>query len=168
MGPVLAAIGPVMSFMAANAGTIGTAVSAIGTVYGGVRAAQGANAQADARKAKGEQEKALAQRKAIESRRQKDIAAGRARAVAAASGGGTTDTAADIMTGIEQRGEYNALMDMYNGEVARTDLYNEASTVKAEGKTALIGSAIDAVGTVYSDYGRRRRASSAYAAEMGA
>lgn len=181
MAPIMLALGTVGSFLAANAGTIstiatvtGAAVGAGGTIYAGQEAASAANAQAKAMKQKGDQEIAIAQRKALESRRQKNQAMGRAQAVAAASGGGTGDTVSDIMTGIEARGEYNALTDMYNGQVARHDLYAEAKSTKKAGQAAKIGSYIDAAGTavnaagtIYSDYGARQRSKKAYNQDYG-
>lgn len=182
MAEIMLALGTVGSFLAANAGTIST-VSTIasaaagvgGTLIAGQEQATAANAQAKAMKAKGDQELAIAQRRAIESRHQKNQAMGRAQAVAAASGGGTGDTVTDIMKGIEVRGEYNALTDMYNGQVARNDLYSEAKATKRAGQAAKTGSYIDAaatglgaVGTIYSDYGAKKRATKAYDYQMGA
>lgn len=181
MAPVIAALGAVGGFLAANAGTISTiatiaggAVSAAGSIYSGQAQAQAANAQAKAMKQKGEQELAIAQRRAMETRRQKRAAMGRTLAVAAASGGGTGDTVSDIMTGLEARGEYNALTDLFNGKVARNDLFTEAALVKQAGKDAKTAGWIDAgstllntAGTVYSDYGRRKRAQKGYDYEMG-
>lgn len=176
MAPILAAIGTVGTFLAANAGTISTVATigstvaaAGGAVIGGQQAAAAANAQAKSMERKGDQELAIAQRKAIEDRHQKNAAVGRAQAVAAASGGGTGDTVTDIMTGIEARGQYNVLTDMYNGQVARHDLYSEAKATRQGGANAKTAGYIEAggavlkgAGTIYSDYGARKRATTAY------
>lgn len=181
MAPVMAALAPIAGFLAANAGTISTVMSvggalagAAGTIYSGQQNAEFAKVQADSMKKKGDQEVAIAQRRAMESRRQKNLALGRARVVAAASGGGTGDTVSDIMTGIEQRGEYNALTDMYNGRVARNDLYTDAFITKEQGqagKTASYLSAgsqlLSAGGTIYSDYSDRAAAKKLYDKQMG-
>lgn len=181
MAPVMAALGAVGGFLASNIGTISTIASvagaglnAAGTIYGAEQQAQYAKDQAKSMKAKGDQEVAIAQRKAMESRRQKGLALGRARVVAAASGGGTGDTVTDIMTGIEQRGEYNALTDMYNGRVIQSDLYREADAVKQAGKdgrtAGYIGAAsglLSAGGTIYSDYANRKAAKKLYDYQMG-
>lgn len=182
MAPVMAALGAVGSFLSANAATIGTALQvggalagAAGTVYSANQDAKFANEQAKAMKAKGDQELAIAQRKAMETRRQKRLALGRTRAVAAASGGGTGDTVTDIMTGIEERGEYNALTDLYSGRVARSDLYREANLTKTMAREAKRSSWLTAgtsllssAGTIYSDYGARKRADEAYRRAMEA
>jgi hypothetical protein len=178
----MAALGAVGGFLASNASMIGTALTvggsllgAGGSVYSGMQAEAAANAQSKAMKQKGDQEYAIAQRRAMETRRQKQLALGRTQAVAAASGGGTGDTVSDIMTGIEQRGEYNALTDLYSGSVARNDLYTNAAITKAEGKQARTAGFINAgtgllgtAGTIYSDYGKRKRATRSYDYEMGA
>lgn len=168
MAPILAAIGSVGSFLAANAGTIGTVLAAGGTIYSGIEAQNAADAQAKQLQKKGDQEYAIAQRKAIQSRREKTLALGRAQAVAAASGGGTGDTVTDIMTGIEKRGETNALTDLYNGNVLRTDLYKEANATRKAGSSAMLGSLFQAGSTIYSDYGARTRARRTYDYQMGA
>jgi hypothetical protein len=182
MAPVIAAIPAAFSFLAANASTIGTLATvggsllgAGGSIYSGMQAEASAKVQSKAMKEKGDQEYAIAQRRAMETRRQKQLALGRTLAVASASGGGTGDTVSDIMTGIEQRGEYNALTDLYSGSVARNDLYTNAAITKAEGKQAKTAGFINAgtsllstAGTIYSDYGKRKRASRSYDYEMGA
>lgn len=142
---------------------LGTALSAGGTIYAGAKANQSAQAQADSMEAKGEQELAISQRKAAESRREKRLALSRQLAVAAASGGGATDpTTESIMAQTEEKGEYNALLDMYNGRSMRADLYNEAGTARAEGKSQLVGSVINAGSTIYDGFSKRRRSTAEY------
>jgi hypothetical protein len=181
MAPVLAAIGSVGSVLAANAGTIGTALQvagavagAGGSIYSGIKQEEFAKTQAKAMRDKGDQEFAIAQRRAMESRRQKRQALGRAQVVAASSGAGTGDTVTDIMTGIEQRGEYNALTDMFNGQVARNDLYRDAKMTVQGGRDAKVAGFIGAgtgllnsAGTIYSDYSDRAAASRNQAKRMG-
>lgn len=176
MAPILAAIGGLGTFLAANAGTIGTALtvagglaSAGGSIYGGIQQENFANAQAKAIKQKGDQEFAIAQRKAIQDRREKTAAIGRTMAIAAASGGGTGDTVSDIMASTERQGEYNALTDLFNGTQARNDLYNEAALTKLQGKQAKIAGFINAGstllstgGSIYSDYSAAQRAKKTY------
>jgi hypothetical protein len=176
MAPIFAAIAPIVGFITANIGTIGTVMSvasaglgAAGTLAAGAQAQEAAKLQAKEMQKKGEQEYAIAQRRAAESRKQKRSALGRTLAVAAASGGGTGDTVTDIMTGIEQRGEYNALTDMFNGAVARNDLYTDAFNTKEQGKSVKRASRIEAgssllsaAGTIYGDYSQRKRAKKAH------
>ncbi len=181
MAPVMAALGAVGGFLASNATAIGTALSvggallgAGGTIYAGAQNAAFAKEQAKEMKKKGDQEYAIAQRRAMQSRREKRAALGRIQAVAAASGGGTGDTVTDIMTGVEQRGEYNALTDLYNGAITRNDLYTGAAITGEQGKMAKKASLLEAgtslvssAGTIYGDYWRRKQAQKAYENEMG-
>lgn len=181
MAPIIAALGAVGTFLGANAGTIGTVLSvggalasAGGSIYAGQANEQYAKDQARALKQKGDQEYAIAQRKAMETRQQKRAALGRTLAVAAASGGGTGDTVSDIMTGIETRGEYNALTDLYNGSVARNDLYTDAAITRQQGKDARKAGYLEAGttllgagGTIYSDYARRKQAKQSYDYAIG-
>lgn len=177
MAPILAALpamfaslttaaGTAGTFLAANAGTIGTALTAAGTIYGGVRAYQGAKSEAQSLKKKGDDEFAIAQRQAMRTRQEKDRLLSRQRAVAAASGAGATDPSVEAVMGrTEKEGEYNALLDMYRGTQNRNDLYAEANTTRQEGTSKLIGSFIDAGGTIYSGISRRRRSTAEFAYE---
>lgn len=142
---------------------IGGLLSAAGTIYSGISAMQQAKQQAKALKEKGDQEYAIAQRKMLKSRKEARLAVSRQRAVAAASGGAATDpTVESIMGKTYQQGEYNALMDMYNGAVMRSDLYQEAANVKKSGTSAMIGSILDAGSTLYSGISSSRRTTAEY------
>lgn len=169
MAPILAALGPMMAsltsaattgaaFLGANASTIGTALTAAGTIYGGVRANQAAKVEAKSLQAKGDDEVAIAQRQAMRTRQEKERLLSRQRAVAASSGAGATDPSVEAVMGrTEQEGEYNALLDMYKGQRNRSDLYAESKTVLQEGRGKLIGSFLDAGGTIYSGLGKKAR-----------
>ena len=171
MAMVLAALGSMFSqamaaattagtFLASNAGTIGTALAAGGTVYSGISQYQASKAEAKQLKAKGDNELAKSQREADRRRRETQVLVSRANAVAAASGAGATD--ASVMATkekIQAEGDNNAMLDMYNGLVNRSDLYREAATTKASGRSKLFSSIIDAGSTVYSDIARRNRES---------
>ena len=150
------------TFLASNAGTIGTALSAAGTVYSGISGYQASKAEAAQLKAKGDNELAKAQREADRRRRETQALLSRANAVAAASGAGATD--ASVMATkekIQAEGDTNAMLDMYNGMVNRSDLYREAASRRAEGRSGLFGSILNAGSTVYSDIARRQRESQA-------
>lgn len=175
MAEVMLALGPIMSsmmtaassagtFLAANAGTIGTALAAGGTIYGGLQANAQSKVEAKGLKKKGDAEFSSAQREAMDRRRQTQLVVSRQKAVSAASGGGATDDSVTaVMEKTQAEGDYNAMMDMYNGSVNRADLYSEAKTVRKEGKSKLIGSFIDAGTTIYGDMAKRQRTQKAYA-----
>jgi hypothetical protein len=156
---IAGAAGTAGSFLAANAGTIGTALTAVGTIYGGVQANKAAKVEAKSLQKKGDNELAIGQRQALRARQEKERVLSRQRAVAAASGAGATDPSVEAVMGkTEQEGEYNALLEMYRGQQNRADLYAEAKTRRKEGKSALVGSFIDAGGTIYSSLDKSRRA----------
>jgi len=114
-----------------------------------------AKAQAKAMEKKGESEYALAQRKMMESKRQANLAVSRQQALASASGGGVGDpTIESIMGKTMAKGQYNALVDMYNGGTIRDDLYADAAATRAEGKGAMIGGFLNAGSTIFSRIGR--------------
>lgn len=146
------------SFIASNASTIGTALSAASTVYGGVAANSMAKGEAKNLKKKGDQELAVAQKEADRKRRETKLLLSRQQAVAGASGAGASDpTVLSIMGKTEEEGKTAAMLDMYNGMVNRSDLFTEAGTVRAEGRSKLFGSFLDAGGTIYGDIARRER-----------
>lgn len=63
------------------------------------------------------QERAASQRAAIAQRKQGNLVSSRARAVAAASGGGALDpTVMDIMSGIEGEADYRTALALYEGD----------------------------------------------------
>lgn len=171
MAMVLAALGSMFSqalsaattagtFLASNAGTIGTALAAGGTVYSGISNYQASKAEAKQLKEKGNNEFAKSQREASRRRRETQVLVSRANAVAAASGAGATDESVmATKEKIQAEGDNNAMLDMYNGLVNRSDLFREAASRKAEGKSGLISSFINAGSTVYSDLARRNRES---------
>lgn len=130
------AMGAVMGLQAA-----GAAVGAMGTLAGGNYAAQAgqmqmqaANAQASALREQGGAEWGIAQQKGGLDRYKTDeaISTGRARM----AGGGTdpTGTSNLAVTGaLKQRGELEALQDMWTGENRSVQLRNEANAVQYGG-----------------------------------
>lgn len=144
---------------------LGAGVSAVGSVVGGMQEQSMAEQQAKLMKKKGEEEFALAQAEARDKRREATLANSRNLAVAAASGAGASDpTVTEIMTDVEAQGTYNALTEMYKGELARKGLYQEASATKISGNNAMTSSIFEAAGTIYEGFGRynRNRATTNY------
>ncbi len=159
----MAAASTAGSFLAANAGTIGTALSVGSTIYGGLAGYTQAKGTAANMKKKGDQELAVAQREAERKRRETQLLISRQTAVAGASGAGATDpTVLSVMGKTQAAGDEAAMLDMYNGMVNRSDLRSQAGSVKSEGRSKLFGSFLDAGGTIYSDFAKRRREQSTY------
>lgn len=145
--------------MAANAPLIGAGITAAGSIYSGIRENQNAGMEAKMLKRKGDDELAIGARKAQAARREGDLALSRAKAVAAASGGGTADdTVTNIMAGIETRRDYNSLTEMYKGQQSRADLYTQANMRRREGRDAIIGGTLNAGSSIYSGIAEQRRA----------
>lgn len=144
-----------MAGIAAIMGPLGGILSGVGTVYAGIQENANAKFEAKQMKAKGDAEFAKSQRDAMNHRKEKELVLSRQRAVAAASGGGGSapgNSVEEILTRTEQQGEYNAMMDMYNGVTARNDLYRAAKVRKQEGKSALFGSFLKAGSTIFSGF----------------
>jgi hypothetical protein len=170
MAPILLALGPIMTSIASagtaaatalgasgTLGTIGTILGAGATIYGGFKAKEQADAVAAQMKAKGDSEFAVAQRKSLESQERTRMVLGQQKAVAAASGGGATDPSVmAIMGKTQQKGDYNSMIDMYNGAVSRNDMYTAADNTESEGKSKLFSSFLNAGSTIYGDASRRR------------
>lgn len=130
---------------------ISAGLGAAGTLYGGVQAQAGADFESRQLQAKGDEEKAISQREAAQARREKELTQSRIQAVAAASGGGVNDDSITaIMEGVEQQGDYNSMLALYQGDSSKNKMYASAANRKQEGKSALIGSVLSAGGSLYS------------------
>lgn len=153
-----------MAFLAAAAPYLAVASTAL-TVGTTLRAGEEAKLQgqikarelredANARQAEG-------QRLAIQRRRQGNFAASRARAVAAASGGGVSDTTADLLIGrIEAQTDLNVLNALFEGDTTARGLRDGARTAIREGRAAkkasrykALGSAVSGASSFYDKYG---------------
>lgn len=127
-----------MAFLAAAIPYIAAASTAL-TVAGTVRQGEVAKQQSEIRARELQEDatarQAEAQRVAIQARRQGNFAASRARAVAAASGAGVSDTTADLLIGrIEAQSDYNVLNALYEGDATARGLRDGARTARREGK----------------------------------
>lgn len=122
--------------------------------------------QADAA---GVQVVAASQRTALEERRRADLVASRALAVAAASGGGTTDpTIVRIISNVKGEGAYRASVALYEGEQQERDLKIAAAMSRLHGASGLergvnlanaysiraAGTAFSGGASIYSKYGQ--------------
>lgn len=154
-----------MAFLAAVplAYLVGAGIAAGGSILQGVKAKQAANTEADQLENLAGQEQAGAQRAAHQERHEATLVQSRARAVAAASGGGVTDpTVQDIMADIGTEGEYRALTQLYSGDERALELKAQALATRKSGKAAqqagfLTAASSLALGgsTLYAKYGGR-------------
>lgn len=127
-----------MAALAAAAPYLAAASTAL-SVAGAVRAGQEAkiDAQVQARELREDANarQADAQRVAIERRRQGTFAASRARAIAAASGAGVSDTTADTLIGrIETQSDLQVLNALFEGDATARGLRDGARRVEREGR----------------------------------
>lgn len=156
-----------MAFLAAALPYIaaaGTVISTVSTMRAqreaGADQNNAAQFAADQYEDNAKAQRATAQRRAMESRRQGRIAASRAQAVAAASGGAGSVDVVNRIADLEGQGEYAALVDMFNGEQAARGLETQASVARysggqaeSAGKRAATGTLISGVASLASKYG---------------
>ena len=91
------------------------------------------------------QEQAVAQREALEQRRQGRFVSSRAQALAAASGAGALDpTVIDILGGIETEAELRALTALYEGGEAARGLTQSAAMRRFSGEGGVFASRVAA------------------------
>lgn len=137
---------------AAKVGAAG--LNAYGQIQAGRAAA--ASGRFDARQLYRQANNTLAtsQRSAEEIRRQAQLMESRARAVAAAGGGSTTDVGmTDLISNIYKEGELSALIALYEGKDVAAGLRDQAKVRKWEGKTAEKNSRLQAFSTVLGAFG---------------
>lgn len=121
----------------AVAGLAGTMTSARAAEQQGQAAERSQQMQALALERQAREREAASQREAITRAKQTDVAASRAQAVAAASGGGATDpTVLDIVGDIEQQGAYNQASALYEGTTAARGLDEAAALARYRGSEA--------------------------------
>ena len=129
----------------------GTLFSAAGQLSQGRAAQQAANLRARQLDREAIAAEAASQREAIEERRQARLLQSRARAVAAAGGGTTTDVGVtDILSRIEREGEFNALSALFAGSEKAAGFRAGAATERYQGKLARQQSRIQALNTFIS------------------
>lgn len=120
---------------------------AVATTYSQIQAGNAAEAQAEASQnaaiyqakqmeANAGQERAMSQRKAIEEVRRKTLAQSTGLARAAAGGGALDGSVVKIMGDLEEEGEYNKSVALYEGEERARDLESGGSINRYEGNEA--------------------------------
>lgn len=133
---------------------IGHGITALGQLQEGGQAQAEGLIEANQYEAAGRAEMANAGARAAEDRRQAALVASRAKAIAAASGGGVTDTTAQTQIGnIEGEGEYRALLDMYQGKQKSNYDQAEADAARRMGNQARKASRYRAAATVLDSLG---------------
>lgn len=109
----------------------GTAISTVGQLQAGAAEQQAANFQAAQLTQQAQAERASSQAEAQEERRQKELRISRARAVAAASGGGQDF---DLLGDLEEDGELRALTALWEGEERARGRKLQAASARQTGR----------------------------------
>lgn len=140
----MAALGTVISLL-------GTASTVIGNNQAGAAAETNAASQALQLRANAGVARAQAQREAINQERQTKFMLSRAQALAAASGGRSTDpTIVNLEGNIAGEGEYRRLAAIYNGEAQATGNEYQAEVTQRQGQTVNQATNTKSLSTVLS------------------
>lgn len=137
----------------------GTAMTAIGGVKAANEQKKLAAYNARQQEEQGKKEYAAATLKADRLAKQKELEISRARAVAAASGGGQDYS---LLGDLEEEGFYNTRLAIWEGEEALRGRRNQSAATRYEGKTAAsrqmfktAGRLLTAAPSFYEQYGDR-------------
>lgn len=153
-GPVAAALPLLSAGVSAVSGIGSTIVGMQGAKAQGRAAMEAANYRAIQLRQQAQEARASTQRAALETRRKTERAQGTLIARAAAGGGGTTDETVLGLSGqIAQRGEYEALLDMYKGENAARGYEDAATAALYGGQVAKEAANINAGSALMSGIG---------------
>lgn len=110
------------------------AVSIIGQQQSAKAEQEGKDFQARQLEVQAGQDRASAQRRAMEDRRQADLALSRVQALA--GGGGTDESVLNLTGKIAGEGEYNALTSLYEGEERALGREAQGTGLRMEDKSA--------------------------------
>lgn len=129
----------------------GAGMSALSSISAGRQQNAAAKYEARQMEYNAKQQEAAGQQEAIKARREANLLASRALAVAGASGAGTVDpNVLNIVSGIQGEGEYNAQMARYNTRSQAESMRAQAGARRLEGKNAAKAGWIDAGSTILS------------------
>lgn len=135
------------ALLALSAGA--SVASTVGTIQEGRAAGASAKFQAKQYQLKAQQENAMAQRQAVERKRQIDLASSRARAVSAASGVvSASPSVANILAGLDREADYAFDSAMVAGEESATGLRTASDVQLLAGKQARQASIYGALANV--------------------
>lgn len=142
-----------MAAIAAPIMAVGMGMDAISSYREGKAAKRDAYSQAAQMEVNAGQEQAYAQRRAIEKRREARLVQSRALALAAAGGAADDPSVVRITGDIAGRGEYEAMLELFDGNVAARDLKLQAKATRASGRAAASAGRMRATSTAISGFG---------------
>lgn len=138
-------------------------MSAKGQLDEGSAAEASAKSEAAQLRTEAIQDEAVSQRKAAERKRQMNLNASRALALASASGGGALDAnVVDILSGFAEEADYGFRSALFEGEsIARKKRYGadvrekEGKAAKSASKWKAASTILGAAGSMYGAYGAK-------------
>jgi hypothetical protein len=131
------------------AGLAGSALSAAGSIAAGNHQSAAMNAQAQAAERQAAEERAASQREAVQRAREAKLVLSRQQAVAAASGGGATDTTVlGLMGDVAAQGQFNTASALYEGEARGRGLEDQAALSRMQARQAKLAGFIGAGSTM--------------------
>lgn len=146
-----------MAQLTSNLDLIGTAAQVGGTILSGRRADAAGRYNQKVLNRQAMAERASASRAAAEEHRNKRLLQSRARAVAAASGGGAVP---ELIADIEREGAYRALTALYEGQTRASGLEMQGDIARMEGRQrrsmsnwSAFGTILNAAPSLYDKYG---------------
>lgn len=155
---------PVFGPLAIGLQLVGAAVTAAGTIAAGNAQKASADYQAAELRQNALTAQAKGQRIAEDRKQQTNLLISKATAQAAGSGVNAAEGSPLENEGqIRRRGEYQALLDVYNGQEEATGLENQAKGAEFTGKAAQTGSRYAALGTIAGSAGGALRTYGAFA-----
>ena len=144
-----AAFGPAMLPLALASTVASAGIGAAGTLAAGNNATAMGQYQSAELGQQAQTATATGQRAMLEERRKTGLVESSLQARAAGSGGTSTDPSVlNLGANIAKRGEYNALMDLSQGQNQAAGLENQGSAAKYGGQIAKIGDEYTAAGTI--------------------
>ncbi len=150
-GDYAAETGAAAGNYAAEAGREGAYLRAAASEQGGLFSEQEADFTARGLEGAAAEARGAAQREAFEKRHAAKMALSTLVARAAASGGGATDrTVLKLGENIADRGEFQALMDMYSGNNRARGLEDQAMGARMTGAAKKWAAGVDALGARYA------------------
>lgn len=154
LAPIMAAAGSAMAAASpylAVAGLAGAGLSAYGSIQQGKAAEKAAQFEAAQMESRAKEQEAAGQHAALERRRQTELLASRALAVAGASGAGTVDPdVIKIISGLQVEGERGFQTELYNARSGAEQLRSQAGATRYEGAQAKRAGTIRGVSTLLS------------------
>ena len=145
-GATAATIGSIGATVSAAMPYIAAGTAAVGGISAGIQANAEGKFQAEQAEKAGDEAFAEGQQRAKLAKRQTDLARSSLRARAAASGGGDAE---EIDAGLIEQGDYNQMVEFYQGKSKKSGYYGNAGAARLTGRNALTSGVLRGVTSAY-------------------